>query len=94
MSATPLSLGQTNMKEVSRAAHDVVAEREHVSLDQIIALALASQLAVWKVREDIETRAKRGNLADFDRIMAKVPDVPPMPGDELLEGYKPARQKE
>jgi hypothetical protein len=60
-----------------------VAEREKVSLDQIIALALASQLSVWRVRDDLEMRARRGNLADFDRIMAKVPNVAPVPGDEL-----------
>jgi hypothetical protein len=60
-----------------------VAEREKVSLDQIIALALASQLSIWKARDDIETRAKRGSLADFDRIMAKVPHALPVPGDEL-----------
>lgn len=70
-----------------------VAEREKVSLDQIVALALASQLSVWKARDDMETRARRGSLAAFDRIMAKVPDVPPMPGDELPEGYEPARPK-
>jgi hypothetical protein len=68
-----------------------VAEREKVSLDQIIALALASQLTAWKIRDDLETRARRGSLEAFDRIMAKVPDVPPMPGDELPEGYEPNR---
>ena len=64
------------------------AEREHVPVDQIIALALSAQLAAWKGSDDMATRAKRANLADFDRIMAKVPDVPPMPGDELPEGYQ------
>lgn len=64
-----------------------LAEREKVSLDQIVALALASQLAAWKVRDDIETRARRGSLEAFDRVMAKVPDAPPLPGDELPEGY-------
>ena len=67
------------------------AEREKVPVDQIVALALSAQLAAWKGTDDMATRAKRANLADFDRIMAKVPDVPPMPGDELPEGYKPAR---
>jgi len=43
--------------------------------------------------DDIETRAKRANLEDFDRIMAKVPNVPPMPGDELPEGYEAIRPK-
>jgi hypothetical protein len=68
-----------------------VAEREKVPVDQIIALALSAQLAAWKGSDDMATRAKRANLADFDRIMAKVPDVPAMPGDELPEGYHPRR---
>ncbi len=63
------------------------AERERVSIDQIVALALSAQLAAWKGSDDMETRAKRGNLAAFDRIMSKAPDVPPLPGDELPPGY-------
>jgi hypothetical protein len=30
----------------------------------------------------VNARAALGNWDDFDRIMARVPDVPPMPGDE------------
>lgn len=63
-----------------------VAEREKVPIDQIIALALAAQLAAWKGSDDMETRAGRADLAAFDRIMAKVPNVPPIPGDELPPG--------
>jgi hypothetical protein len=62
------------------------AEREQVSIDQIVALALSAQLAAWKGSDDIQTRAKRADLAAFDRIMAKVPNVPPIPGDELPPG--------
>ena len=64
------------------------AERERVPVDQIVALALSAQLAAWKGSDDMATRAKRANLADFDRLMARVPDVPPLPGDELPEGYQ------
>jgi hypothetical protein len=64
------------------------AERERVSIDQIVALALSAQIAAWKGSDDIQTRAKRANLSEFDRIMAKVPKVPPLPGDELPPGYK------
>ena len=67
------------------------AEREHVPIDQIVALALSAQLAAWKGSDDIETRAKRANRAAFDRVMAKVSNVPPLPGDELPEGYEPSR---
>jgi hypothetical protein len=64
------------------------AEREKVPVDQIIALALSAQLAAWKGSDDMATRARRANRADFDRLMDKVPDAPPMPGDELPEGYQ------
>ena len=59
------------------------AEKEKVSVDQLVSLALAAQVSAWNVRADIETRASRGSLADFDRILARVPDVAPVPGDEL-----------
>ena len=59
------------------------AERENVSLDQIVALALSAQLAAWKGSDDMATRAKRANFAKFDEIMSRVPDVPPLPGDEI-----------
>ena len=59
------------------------AEKEQITLDQVVSLALSSQVTAWKVRDEIATRAKRGNLAEFDRILARVPGVPPQPGDEL-----------
>ena len=65
-----------------------MAERESVPLDQIIALALSAHLAVWRGCDDLSVRAERANLADFDRVLAKVADAPPLPGDELPEGYE------
>jgi hypothetical protein len=63
------------------------AEKENVTVDQIVALALASQVSAWRVRDDMCVRADRGNLTDLDCILAKVPDVPPPTGDELPPGY-------
>ena len=59
------------------------AAKEKTTLDNIIAIALAAHVGAWQVREDIETRAKRGNMETFDRILSRVPAVPPLPGDEL-----------
>jgi hypothetical protein len=59
------------------------AEKEHMTLDQIIALALSAQLGAWRAREDMATRALRGQPEDLREILATVPDVPPLPGDEL-----------
>jgi hypothetical protein len=38
----------------------------------------------------LEERAKRGDPVAFDRILARVPDVPPLPGDEI-EGEMAAK---
>jgi len=59
------------------------AEKEKITLDQVVSLALSAQVSAWRVRDDIETRAKRANLETFDRILERVPNVPPQPGDEL-----------
>jgi hypothetical protein len=59
------------------------AEKEKTTLDQIVALALSAQLSAWKVREAIEHRARRGRPEDLRDILAQVPDVPPLPGDEI-----------
>lgn len=68
-----------------------VAEREKVPVDQIVALALSAQIASWKGSDDMATRAGRAKVADFDRIMARVADVPPISGDDLPEGYERSR---
>jgi len=65
-----------------------LAEQERTTVDQLVAVALTAQVSAWRKTESIESRAKRADFAAFDRIMAKVPNVPPMPGDELPPGYK------
>ena len=64
-----------------RQATDV-AEREGTSVDSIIAIALSSQVTAWQVRDTVEQRAQLGRLSDLGDILAAVPDVPPVAGDE------------
>jgi hypothetical protein len=59
-----------------------VAQREGTSVDAIIAIALSSQVTTWQVRDTVEQRAQRGRLSDLDDILAAVPDVAPVVGDE------------
>ena len=73
---------QANIPEfLIRQAADV-AEREGTSVDSIIAIALSSQVTAWQVRDTVEQRAQRSRLSDLDDILAAVPDVPPVAGDE------------
>ena len=70
-----------------------LAQQEQTTVDQLAAIALAAQVSAWKATESIASLARRVDYEAFDRVMAKVPDVPPMPGDELPEGYEPSRPK-
>ncbi|MGB8352396.1 MAG: hypothetical protein WCD79_00755 [Chthoniobacteraceae bacterium] len=58
------------------------ALKEKVTVDQIVALALSAQISAWNVREDIESRAKRGQPGDVAQLLSKAPDRAPLSGDE------------
>jgi RNA-binding protein YlmH len=60
-----------------------LAAKEHVALDQIVSAALAAQVSASKAREGVSSRAQRVNWKKVDEVLARVPDVPPLPGDEL-----------
>jgi homospermidine synthase len=60
-----------------------LAAKQNATVDQIVSLALAAQVSAWRTRESIASRAKRVDWQKVDDILARVPDVPPQPGDEL-----------
>ncbi len=49
-----------------------------------MSIPLAFQVSILRKRDTISERGKRGSWEKFDRVMAKVRDVPPLPGDEKL----------
>lgn len=59
-----------------------LAAKESISINQFIATAVAEKMGALLTEEYLETRARRADLAAFDRILARVADVPPIPGDE------------
>lgn len=65
-----------------------LAKEDGVSLNQWIATAVAQKVGVVETAaEFFKRRAKGYTLDDFDRVLDKVPDRPPEPGDELPEGW-------
>lgn len=58
------------------------ASRESITVDALIATALAAQLDHAPQRPTIAERAARVNWQKVDEILARVPDAPPLPGDE------------
>jgi hypothetical protein len=71
------------------------AEKDATSINEFIVLALNERIAALKSRSNPEEltkmhfdeRARRANLADFDRIVAKAGGDVRIPGDEFPEDY-------
>lgn len=52
------------------------------NVDALILRTLRAAVALPLLGLSVEERAARGNWEDFGRIMARVPGVPPVAGDE------------
>ena len=68
-----------------------LAEREDVSINQFIATAVAEKAAALLTVEYLKARGQRADTKLVDRILRRVPDVSPIPGDELP--VRQAKQK-
>jgi hypothetical protein len=60
-----------------------LAERDKVSLNQLITVALAEKIAALTTEEYLTERARRGDRTLFEQVLAKVPDVVPEEHDRL-----------
>ena len=60
-----------------------LAEREGISINQLVTTALAEKMSALMAREYLEARAQRGSREKFDRALAKVRARAPEAGDEL-----------
>lgn len=58
-----------------------LAGREGISINQLIATALAEKRSALMTEEYLEVRARRGSRARYLRALAQVPDVEPEPSD-------------
>lgn len=61
-----------------------LAAKESVSINQFITIAVAEKMSTLLTEEYLEERARQADPTAVDRILAQVPDVPPIPGDEVV----------
>jgi hypothetical protein len=60
-----------------------IAEREQISIDQLIALALASQISAWEAGKSFSARAASGDWQKAKAVLANAPDVEPEDYDKF-----------
>lgn len=68
-----------------------LAEREGISINQLINSAVAEKMSALMTEEYLEARAARGTRGKFDVALAKVPDTAPAENDDVLPA--PVRRK-
>jgi hypothetical protein len=75
-----------NLPDYLRRQAEAVAAQEKISLDELVALALASHVSAWQAKGYMEERARRGSWEKFKAALNAAPDVPPPDWDRLPEG--------
>lgn len=72
---------------LKQAAERLAAE-DGVSLNQWINIAVAQKISAVETAERLRARYGKPQPDDLRSVLAKVPDVPPLPGDEIPDDHK------
>ena len=78
MSTMSLRLPESLHKQIRE-----LAEKEGISINQLVATAVAEKMSALMAREYLESRARRGNRDKFERALGKVKPRVPNAHDEL-----------
>lgn len=65
-----------------------LAKQEGISINQLVATALAEKISALDTVAYLEERAKRASREAFLEALGKTPSAPPVDGDELPEELK------
>lgn len=74
---------ETKIPDALYRQAQAIAQREDISLDELIAIALASQVSVWQARQSFSEQAAQGDWEKARQILANAPDKEPEDHDQL-----------
>jgi hypothetical protein len=77
MSAVTVELPPSLLRDVEE-----FAQRAGVSASEFVAAAAAERLKSLRALEFLREEAAKGSLEDFRAVLSRVPNRPPLPGDE------------
>ncbi|HKS25446.1 MAG TPA: toxin-antitoxin system HicB family antitoxin [Thermoanaerobaculia bacterium] len=83
MTALSLRLPESLHRKLSE-----LAEREGVSINQLINSAVAEKMSALMTEEYLAARAARGSRRKFAAVLAKVPDIEPEENDRIQKRRK------
>lgn len=61
----------------------VLSKRDHVSINQFVATAVAEKISALETEDYLAKRASRANRKKFEEALARVPDREPEERDRL-----------
>jgi hypothetical protein len=70
-----------------------LADREGISINQLVNSAVAEKLAALLTEEYLRERAKRGSRKKLREVLSKVPDVEPEEYDRIPEELLESKRK-
>jgi predicted DNA-binding protein len=74
---------ELNMPDEIYRKLENLAFHDHQSVNAFALRKLEEFARAFEDFKELERRAQRGNRGKFQLAMAKVPNIPPVPGDEL-----------
>jgi hypothetical protein len=78
-----MSIVQVQIPDSLHQSLSDLASRDGISIDQFISTAIAEKLSALMTENYLKDRARRGDLAKYEAILAKVPDVEPEEYDRI-----------
>jgi hypothetical protein len=78
-----MSIVQVQIPDSLHKSLSDLAGRDGISIDQFISTAIAEKLSALMTENYLKDRARRGERAKYEAILAKVPDVEPEAYDKI-----------
>ncbi len=78
-----MSIVQVQIPDSLHKSLSDLAGRDGISIDQFISTAVAEKLSALMTENYLSDRARRGDQAKYEAILAKVPDVEPETHDKI-----------
>jgi hypothetical protein len=78
-----MSIVQVQIPDSLHKSLSDLADRDGISIDRFISTAIAEKLSALMAENYLKDRARRGDRAKYEAILAKVPDIEPEASDKM-----------